>query len=68
MRELFRANRHFNDTYTGLSADFGRARSILPVEVGLDWVIKEESVLIEVVLGPNLGHTHGLREWLLGRL
>ena len=68
MSQLFRANRHFNDTYTGLSADFGRARSILPVEVGLDWVIEEESVLIEVVLGLLLGHTHGLREWLFGRL
>ena len=68
MSELLRANRHFSDTYTGLSADFGRARSILPVEVGLDRVIKEESILVEVVLGLLLGHTHGLREWLLGRL
>jgi hypothetical protein len=56
------------DTYPGLSADFRRTSSLLPVEVGVDGVVKEESILVEVVLGLLLSHAGRLREGLAGRL
>jgi len=42
--------------------------TLLAGEIGLDRVIQEESVLIEVILGLDLGHTHGLCEGLSGWL
>jgi len=43
-----------------LGTDFGRAVSRFSVQVGLDGVVEEESILVEVILGLNLGHSDGL--------
>ena len=63
---IFKFQQH--TTYTGLSADFRRAGSLLSVEIGLDRVVQEEGVLIEVVLRLLFSHTDGLRESLSRRL
>ena len=57
-----------SSTYSWLSADLRRTGSLLPVEVSLDWVIKEQVVLVEVVLGLLFSHADGLGEGLSWRL
>ena len=53
-----------NLTYSGLSSDLGGTGTALTVKVGLDWVVKEQSVLIEVILGFFFSHPDGLGECL----
>lgn len=42
------------------SADFGCAGALLPVQIGLDGIVKEESIFVEIVLGLLLCHPLGL--------
>ena len=55
-------------TYPWLSANLGCALTLFPIEVSLDWIVQEESVLVEVVLGFLLRHAYGLGEGLPGWL
>ena len=64
MTAIFKFQQHRLTTYTGLRADFRRAGSLLSVQIGLDRVVQEEGVLIEVVLRLLFSHTDGLRESL----
>jgi len=48
------------------SANFRCAGALLPVQIGLDGVIKEESIFVKIVLGLLLSHPLGLREGLSG--
>jgi len=55
-------------TYPWLSTNLGCALTLFPIEVSLDWIVQEESVLVEVVLGFLLRHAYGLGEGLPGWL
>ena len=57
-----------SDAYPGLSANLGCTGAALTVEISLDGVVEEESVLIEVILGLDLRHSNGLGEGLARRL
>ena len=56
------------ETYPWLGTDFGRAGALFPVEVGLNGVVEEESILVEIILRLLLRHSHRLREGLSWRL
>lgn len=51
-----------------LGTDFGRAGALFPVEVGLNGVVEEESILVEIILRLLLRHSHRLREGLSWRI
>ena len=51
-------------TYPGFRADFGRTCAVFAVEIGLDRIVQEERILVEVVLRFLLCHPHGLAESL----
>ena len=49
-------------TYSWLCANFGGTGASLTIDVGIDGVVQEESILIEVVLGLDGCHSAGLVE------
>ena len=55
-------------TYSWLCADLGSAGAGLSVLVGVDWVVEEESVLVEVVLGLLDLHPGGQGECIFRSL
>jgi len=57
-----------NLTYARFSTDFRCIRPGFPVEIGLNRVIKEQSILIEIVLGFFWRHFDSVREGLARRL
>ena len=51
-------------TYPGFRANFGRTCSVFAVKIGLDRIVQEERILVEVVLRFFLCHPNGLAEGL----
>lgn len=53
-------------SHTGLSANLGSTDTASTVVVGLDWIVQEESIFVEVVLWLFLGHPDLVTERELG--